>query len=92
MTDLAVRRPQLAVGVRLHWDSVRERHVLLFPEGALALNPTAAEVLALCDGQRTLEEISEVLSVRYDGAAVHKEVASLLDSIAERGLVVDAEV
>jgi pyrroloquinoline quinone biosynthesis protein D len=91
MTDLAVRRPQLATGVRLHWDGVRDRHVLLFPEGALALNPTAAEVLALCDGQRTLDEISHELSVRYDGAAVHDEVESLLDSIAERGLVVDAD-
>jgi len=90
MTELTVRKPRLAQGVRLHWDGVRERHVLLYPEGALALNPTAAEVLALCDGQRTLDEIGDELSVRYDGAPVHGEVAQLVDSIAERGFVVDA--
>jgi pyrroloquinoline quinone biosynthesis protein D len=45
MTGVAPQRPQLATGVRLHWDGVRSRHVLLYPEGALALNSTAADVL-----------------------------------------------
>jgi pyrroloquinoline quinone biosynthesis protein D len=82
--------PQLAVGVRLHWDKVRDRHVLLYPEGALTLNATAVDVLTLCDGVRSLDEISATLSERYSGADVRDDVAELLQAIAERGLVVDA--
>ncbi|HTT93580.1 MAG TPA: pyrroloquinoline quinone biosynthesis peptide chaperone PqqD [Solirubrobacterales bacterium] len=83
-------RPQLATGVRLHHDRVREQHVLLFPEGALVLNETAVEVLELCDGERTLDDIAAVLGERYEGADVRDDVAELLDGIGERGLVVDA--
>jgi pyrroloquinoline quinone biosynthesis protein D len=84
-------RPKLATGVRLHDDKVREQHVLLFPEGALVLNETAVEVLELCDGERTLDDIAGVLGERYDGAEVKDDVSELLDGIGERGLVVDAD-
>ncbi len=88
---MALNRPRLATGVRLHRDKVREQDVLLFPEGALVLNETAVEVLQLCDGERTLDDVAAVLSERYDGADVKDDVAELLDGIGERGLVVDAD-
>lgn len=87
---MPIERPKLATGVRLHHDKVREQHVLLFPEGALVLNETAVEVLALCDGERSLDDVAAVLSERYDGADVREDVSELLDGIGERGLVVDA--
>ena len=43
-------RPRLVTGARLRYDEVREEHLLLIPEGAVRLNPTAAQVLELCDG------------------------------------------
>jgi coenzyme PQQ biosynthesis protein PqqD len=88
---VAFTRPKLATGVRLHRDKVREQDVLLFPEGALVLNETALEVLGLVDGERTLDEIAAVLSERYEGADVKDDVAELLDGVAERGLVVEAD-
>ncbi len=90
MSELVLSRPALAEGVRLHWDKVRERSVLLFPEGALTLNQTAVDVLELCDGERSLDEIAAILSSRYSGADVRDDVAELLAAIAQRGLVVDA--
>jgi pyrroloquinoline quinone biosynthesis protein D len=92
MTETTLRKPRLAAGVRLRWDGVREQHVLLFPEGALVLNVTAADVLALCDGERTIDQIAEELGSRYGGADVHADVESLVAAIAGRGLVVDADV
>ena len=83
-------RPRLVTGARLRYDDVREEHVLLIPEGVVRLNPTAAEVLELCDGQRSLEEIVGALSARYDGADVRDDVVELVDGMAQRGLVVDA--
>jgi pyrroloquinoline quinone biosynthesis protein D len=91
MAKPALERPQLAPGTRLHWDKVRERSVLLFPEGAVALNETAVHVLELCDGQRSIEEIAATLSARYSGADVRDDVEQLLGAIAERGLVVDGD-
>jgi pyrroloquinoline quinone biosynthesis protein D len=90
MSATELRTPQLAGGVRLRWDQVREQHVLLFPEGAVKLNATAADVLQLCDGRRTLDEIVHELSSRYGGADVRTDVLNLLSAIAARGLVVDA--
>ena len=63
-------RPRLVTGARLRYDDVREEHVLLIPEGVVRLNPTAAEVLELCDGERSLDDIVGALSARYDGADV----------------------
>jgi pyrroloquinoline quinone biosynthesis protein D len=91
MTEAVVSKPQLASGVRLRWDSVRERHVLLYPEGALVLNGTAADVLELCDGKRTIDDIAHELSPKYQGADVRDDVARLVTAIVEKGLVVDAD-
>ena len=83
-------RPRLVTGARLRYDEVREEHVLLIPEGVVRLNPTAAQVLELCDGERSLDDIAGTLSVRYDGADVRDDVHELIDAMAQRGLVVDA--
>ena len=83
-------RPRLVTGARLRYDEVREEHLLLIPEGAVRLNATAAEVLELCDGTRSLEEIAGALSTRYEGADVGGDVQELLDAMAQRGLVIDA--
>ena len=85
-------RPRLVTGARLQYDDVREEHMLLIPEGAVLLNPTAAEVLALCDGERSLDDIVGELSSRYDGADVREDVREMVDAMAQRGLVVDAAV
>jgi pyrroloquinoline quinone biosynthesis protein D len=83
-------RPRLATGARLRYDDVREEHVLLIPEGVVHLNPSAAEVLELCDGERSLDDIVGALSARYEGADLREDVVGLVDAMAQRGLVVDA--
>ena len=82
-------RPRLVTGARLRYDEVREEHLLLIPEGAVRLNPTAAEVLELCDGRHSLEEIAGALSARYEGADVGDDVRQLVDALTQQGLVVD---
>jgi pyrroloquinoline quinone biosynthesis protein D len=83
-------RPRLVTGARLRYDDVREEHVLLIPEGVVRLNPSAAEVLELCDGERSLDDIVGALSARYEGADLRDDVVGLVDAMALRGLVVDA--
>ena len=83
-------RPRLATGGRLQYDEVRAEHVLLIPEGVVRLNATAAEVLELCDGQRSVDEIVGILTARYEGAELGADVRGLVDGMAERGLLIDA--
>ena len=85
-----MNRPRLVTGARLQYDDVREEHMLLVPEGAVRLNPTAAEVLELCDGERSLDEIVDTLSERYEGPDLRDDVQGLVDGLTKRGLVVDA--
>ena len=83
-------RPRLTTGARLRYDEVREEHLLLIPEGAVRLNPSAAEVLGLCDGERSLEDIVGVLAERYPGADLRDDVQGLVDAMTQRGVLVDA--
>lgn len=79
-------RPALTRHVRMHFDATREKHVLLMPETVVTLNPTGADILGLCDGERTVAEIVTELSGRYD-RVVDDEVADFLDRLVRRRCV-----
>ncbi len=83
---LSTNRPRLARQVRLQWDPVRERQVLLEPEGVLILNQTGAAILGLCDGERTVVEIVEELRGRYNHVA-GDEVRDFLTRLVSKRLV-----
>ena len=74
---------------RMDFDPVRQRHVLLYPEGTVLLNDTGAAILELCDGRRSVAEIAGVLQERY-GSDVTADVITYLSGLAERELIRDA--
>lgn len=71
---------------RLDFDPVRNRPVLLYPEGAVLLNDTGAEILRLVDGSRTVSQIAGELGARY-GTDVTADVTAYLEALAERELI-----
>ena len=79
-------RPRLRRGVRLVFDRTRNTHVLLFPEGVLVPNATAAAVLELCDGVSTVDTIAARLSERYEGVR-DSDVTEVLNRFAQRRVV-----
>lgn len=81
--------PKLWKLARLDFDRVRQRPVLLYPEGAVLLNETGAAILELLDGKRTVGEIAAVLSERY-AADVSADVMEYLEGLHRRELVRDA--
>jgi pyrroloquinoline quinone biosynthesis protein D len=83
-TGSGTDRPSLARHVRLTFDPVRGRHVLLTPEVVTVLNGTGAAVLALCDGKRTVAEIVAELRGRYERVE-DDEVRLFLDRLAAKG-------
>jgi pyrroloquinoline quinone biosynthesis protein D len=78
--------PNLWRLARLDYDQVRQRHVLLYPEGAVLLNDTGAAILQLCDGSHTVGQIVTILTERYH-SDVSADVTEYLDRMAERELV-----
>jgi pyrroloquinoline quinone biosynthesis protein D len=80
--------PRVARKARLEWDDVRQRHVLLYPEGLVALNPSGAEVLRLCDGTRPIARIVALLHERYRAEGIERDVTAFLEAMAAKGLVI----
>ena len=85
----ATSRPKLWKFARIDFDPVRQRRVLLYPEGAILLNDTGAEILDLCNGERTVADIASVLSAKYN-QDVTSDVTEYLSKLADRELVRDA--
>ncbi|HKV73761.1 MAG TPA: pyrroloquinoline quinone biosynthesis peptide chaperone PqqD [Gemmatimonadales bacterium] len=79
-------RPSLWRLARIDFDRVRQRRVLLYPEGAMFINDTGAAILELCDGQRTVREISGTLAEQY-GTDVSADVIEYLNDLSRRDLV-----
>jgi coenzyme PQQ biosynthesis protein PqqD len=83
-------RPVVAAKARLRWDARTSRHLLLYPERGLILNPTAADVLQLCTGEHTVGAIVNRLADKYapqPRESVEREVLAFLANMADRGLI-----
>jgi pyrroloquinoline quinone biosynthesis protein D len=92
MNDLPdTARPRLATKVRLKWDEVRQKPLLLFPEGLLVLNPTAHEIVGLCDGERTVAEIVKTLGEKFKSDTIDRDVKDLLVKLMDKSFVVITE-
>ncbi len=87
-------RPRLASGVRVRMDRRDGTPVLLSPERGLRLGATAAAVVELCDGTRTVDAVVDALALRYGEAGrerIEADVRDLLADLRGRGVVTDYE-
>lgn len=80
-------RPQLRRGVRAGTDPLSGETVLLFPEGVLIMNETAAAVVRQCDGCHTVADVLQSIGEVYDDVTV-EDVLSLLQDLIAQGLLV----
>ena len=71
--------PKLTRGARLRFDKVRGSHVLMLPETAVMLSDTSAEILKLCDGERSVDALIAELEVLYPGADLRSDVLEFLE-------------
>src|SRR5262245_56703653 len=59
-------RPSMPRHVRLHFDPVRQRDIVLSPEKVFWPDEISVAILKLCDGTRTVGEIADVLAREYN--------------------------
>jgi coenzyme PQQ biosynthesis protein PqqD len=81
-------RPQLRRGVRVSTDPLSEASILLFPEGVLFLNETAAAVIHCCDGSRTVAEAVHAIGELYDDVVLEDVISLVSDLVAQRLMVI----
>jgi pyrroloquinoline quinone biosynthesis protein D len=84
-------RPMLARRARLRFDRLSGQHVLLAPERGFRLNESAAAILSLCDGQRSLRQIAEQLAPPEQEPRVLADVLAMLEQLESRGLLCESE-
>lgn len=79
--------PRIARGHRMQFEPAQEAHVLLYPEGMVTLNASAAEILARCDGKRSVADICADLSAEFGGAELDDDVYQFLRLACAQGWV-----
>lgn len=80
---------RLSPKMRLQWEQAQDSHVLLYPEGMVQLNESAAMILKLCDGTRDPAAIVAELTSRFGDADIAADIQEFLDAAHSRGWIVD---
>ena len=90
-TDSAVHLDDvllLATGAKLKYDAVRDSDFLLLPERVVKLNKSAASILYLIDGKRTVRDIARMLSQGFetsDNKSIENDVLEFMSDFKHRG-------
>jgi pyrroloquinoline quinone biosynthesis protein D len=85
-------RPRLPRHAKLKFDETRQRWVILAPERVLAPAEIAVEVLQLCDGVRSVDQMIDQLAEKYaaDRDAIGTDVIAMLQDLADKGFLTEA--
>jgi len=83
--DMLQKVPVLRRGFRFQWEPAQDCHVLLYPEGMVKLNGSAAAILAGVDGVRSVAAIVAGLRERFPEAGdIETDILEFLEVARER--------
>ncbi|WP_233025174.1 pyrroloquinoline quinone biosynthesis peptide chaperone PqqD [Rhodopseudomonas boonkerdii] len=82
-------KPILPRHARLKFDETRQVWVILAPERVLAPDEIAVEILQLCDGQRSVADIVDLLAAKYNAPRddIGTDVIAMLQDLADKGFL-----
>ena len=85
-------KPILPRHARLKFDETRQRWVILAPERVLAPDDIAVEILQLCDGERSVADIIDLLVAKYAAPRddIGTDVMAMLQDLADKGFLTQA--
>ncbi len=78
--------PELNPLYHFRWEEPQQAYVLLYPEGVVKVNETAAAIIKLCDGSHTADQIAAILSDEYE-ADVSGSVYKFLEVSHAKGWI-----
>lgn len=86
-TESLPERPRLNRLFRLQWEEAQQAYVLLYPEGMVKLNLSAAEILKRCDGEHTLDELISELEQAFGEKDLRDPVEGMLRAAFEKNWI-----
>lgn len=78
----------IAPGHRMQWEEAQQAWVILYPEGMVKLNDSAAEILRRCDGATPLSGVVADLERTFAETGLGDDVRELVAAALENGWVV----
>ena len=76
---------RIAPGHRMQWEEAQQAWVILYPEGMVRLNESAAEILRRCDGDTPLNAVIEGLAAAFDDPDLAADVIELVGAALAQG-------
>ncbi|PUA17513.1 pyrroloquinoline quinone biosynthesis peptide chaperone PqqD [Glaciimonas sp. PCH181] len=80
-------KPKLSKLFRMQWEEAQNNYVLLYPEGMVKLNESAAEILKRCDGERDCAAIVSDLETTFEMQDLTADVEDFLRTANEQGWI-----
>ncbi len=77
-------RPRLNRLFRLQWEEAQQAYVLLYPEGMVKLNVSAAEILKRCDGAHTIAAMVTELEQAFNTTGLRDQIEGMLRAAYEK--------
>ena len=77
-------RPRLNKLFRLQWEEAQQAYVLLYPEGMVQLNLSAAEILKRCDGDHTVTQLIAELEQAFGETYLRDPIEGMLRAAFEK--------
>lgn len=80
-------QPKLKRFMKLKRDETRDRWVLLAPERVLTPDDISVVVLELCDGEKTIDDLTAALSEKYNAPedTIRADIMEMLQDLADKG-------
>ena len=72
---------------RLQWEEAQQKTVILYPEGMVELNTSSAEILKLCNGERTANDIVNELEQKFETTDLKNDICDFLQIALENGWI-----
>lgn len=76
--------PRLNRLFRLQWEEAQQAYVLLYPEGMVKLNLSAAEILKRCDGAHTIDAMVSELEQAFNTTGLKDQIEGMLRASFEK--------
>ncbi len=82
-------KPKLPRHVKLRHDAGRGRWIMLAPERVLQPDEISVEILKLCDGTRSIDELSQMLATEYAAPVdeIRGDVIEFVQDMADKGYI-----
>ena len=80
-------KPLVPRHIKLRHDKGRDRWIILAPERVLAPDAVSVAILRKCDGQKTIDEISQELAQDYAAPVddIRRDVIDYVQDMSDRG-------